>query len=176
VTVQYHEANLYIHTHNKFELLPNFETILFTIAVCRFASETAPLRALSAVERGAFEIFGHIPKVTLIERPLVRNRPDSIARRAVSSPSVPPLPKPSLGRRRSHQRNTVTIDTLISQTPHILELVNKEVAMVSPMSSSSVLHPASDCVTGCPTIPSVSPTSAVVFTGSVWESDFHLSK
>ena len=113
---------------------------LESTAVCRFAFETGPLRALSAVGRGAFDIFGQTPKVNLVERPLLlRKKPDMIDRRAVSTPSVA-IAKPSLGRRRSHQRNTITMDSLMSQSPQILEVVKREVGVISPLSSPSVMH------------------------------------
>mmetsp|Transcript_14090 Transcript_14090/g.33864 ORF Transcript_14090/g.33864 Transcript_14090/m.33864 type:complete len:693 (+) Transcript_14090:343-2421(+) len=144
-------------------------------AVCRFACETGPLRALSAVGRGVFDIFGQTPKVNLVERPLLlRKKPDMIGRRAVSTPSVA-LAKPSLGRRRSHQRNTITMDSLMSQSPQILEVVKREVGVISPLSSPSVMHlydadtrqqtatpgmngPDSRCIEDAPKLPVVSPS------------------
>lgn len=161
-------------------------------AVCRFASETGALRALSAVNRGTLEIFGRTPKASLVERPLPRKRPDLVNRRAISTPSLPvPIEKPSLGRRRSHQRNTITIDTLMSQSPQILELVKQEVGMISPLSSPSVIHlydpDLSDTTApdlnslaagsqytiaaGGPSIPLVSPTSRLM-EGSILQPDF----
>ncbi|KAG7365218.1 hypothetical protein IV203_038421 [Nitzschia inconspicua] len=100
-------------------------------AICRFSSERGPLRALSAAEHGLLLINGRRPQVRLLERPLVTIRP-TMVQRAYTAPhaSTLPIAKPSLGRRKSHQRNTIHIDTLISETP-FLRLVN-DPAIISP--------------------------------------------
>ena len=166
-----------------------FEFILLhqSTAVCRFAFETGPLRALSAVERGTFDISGQTPKVSLVERPFLRKKPDMIGRRAVSTPSVA-IAKPSLGRRRSHQRNTITMDSLMSQSPQILEIVKQEVGVISPLSSPSVMHlydadtreqtaisgmngPDSRCIEDAPSLPVVSPSKPTNLDG-ILQPDF----
>ncbi|KAL3935714.1 MAG: hypothetical protein SGARI_002856 [Bacillariaceae sp.] len=105
-------------------------------AICRFSSERGPLRALSAYEQGLLMINGQRPVVQLIEKSRVE-RP-GVAQRAMSAPVISniPIPKPNLGRRKSHQRNTIHIDTLISQTS-FLRLIN-DPAIVSPESASFV--------------------------------------
>lgn len=95
-----------------------------------------PLRALTAAEQGTLVMCGTSPDVALLERPLIRNKPEALFVRAASTPSLL-IEKPNLGRRRSHQRNTITIDTLISETPQILEIVNQEAALISPRGSRS---------------------------------------
>mmetsp|Transcript_24461 Transcript_24461/g.40007 ORF Transcript_24461/g.40007 Transcript_24461/m.40007 type:complete len:537 (+) Transcript_24461:179-1789(+) len=109
------------------------------LAICRFATERGPLRALSAAEQGLLIIDETRPQVSLIEKPLVSERPEMLGRRALSTPAVSahPLEKPSLARRRSHHRNTVQIDTLISETP-FLRLVNDPAVLWSVDSSSYV--------------------------------------
>jgi hypothetical protein len=110
-------------------------------AICRFASERGPLRALSAAEQGLLLINGKRPYVTLLERPIVQIRP-TMVQRAYTAPHVctMPIPKPNLGRRKSHQRNTIHIDTLISETP-FLRLVN-DPAIISPGEGESFLRPS----------------------------------
>lgn len=109
-------------------------------AICRFASERGPLRVLSASQQGLLLINGKRPNVSLLEKPVVTLRP-SLAQR-VESPAVMstyPIPKPRFARRRSHQRNTIHIDTLISETP-FLSLVN-DPAIVSPNEASPYVRP-----------------------------------
>jgi hypothetical protein len=130
-------------------------------AICRFASEQGPLGVLSAAEHGFLLINGKRPHVTLLEIPLV-SIPSSMAQRANSAPHVltKPIPMPSLVRRKSHQRNTIHIGTLISETP-FLRLVN-DPAIVSPGEGelSSFVRPnAFETITD--QVPSMDVSSAV---------------
>lgn len=106
-----------------------------TFAFCRFASETGPLRALAAVDQGTLTINGRRPIVSLLKKPSILGRPCSLGRRAISTPielSDERMRKPILTRRKSHQRNTLSIDTLIVESPPFLRLVN-ETPLVSPL-------------------------------------------
>jgi hypothetical protein len=100
-------------------------------AICRFASEQGALRALTAADQGLLMIQGRRPHVILLEMPVASIRPTA-AQRTFTTPHFSPkvIPKPTFGRRKSHQRNTIHIDTLIAETP-FLRLVN-DPAIVSP--------------------------------------------
>jgi hypothetical protein len=105
--------------------------------VCRFSDEQGLSRALEAAENGSMAINGRTPIVSLLEQPVVRERPD-IYSRAKSEPNIA-LKKPSLSRRRSHQRNTITIDTTMPQGPFLC-LVN-DTSLVTPEASRTLLRP-----------------------------------
>jgi hypothetical protein len=109
-------------------------------AICRFSSERGPLRAISAYEQGLLMINRRRPQIQLIEKPCLE-RP-GLANRAMSAPVISnvPIPKPNLGRRKSHQRNTIQIDTLINETS-FLRLMNDDPAVVSPVESASFVKP-----------------------------------
>ncbi|KAL3909034.1 MAG: hypothetical protein SGILL_008252, partial [Bacillariaceae sp.] len=108
-------------------------------AICRYSSERGPLRALSAYEQGLLMINGQRPHIQLIEKPRLE-RPGA-AQRSMSAPAISniPVPKANLGRRKSHQRNTIQIDTLITETS-FLRLMN-DPAVVSPVDSASFVKP-----------------------------------
>ena len=125
----------------KFTLYSFFDTA--HIGICRFLTESGALRALSASEKGSLLIKGKTPHVYIIT-PLIRDRPD-ICRRAFSETHIS-IAKPTLNRQRSHQRNTVTIDSLFESPgdfvlrKELLDLDN-ESSVVTPDSSSSFLRP-----------------------------------
>mmetsp|Transcript_24450 Transcript_24450/g.57776 ORF Transcript_24450/g.57776 Transcript_24450/m.57776 type:complete len:549 (+) Transcript_24450:143-1789(+) len=109
-----------------------------TFAFCRFASERGPLRAFSAADRGTLTIHGERPQLSLVQKPLMTGRPGPLARRAISineykSQHDDKLLKPVLTRPRSHQRNTVSIDTLIVESP----VFHRFIKEVSPRDISS---------------------------------------
>ena len=108
-------------------------------AICRYSSERGPLRALSACEQGLLLINGQRPHIQLLEKPLLE-RPGA-AQRSFSAPvsSNIALQRPNLPRRKSHQRNTVQIDTLIAETSFLC-LMNDH-AVVSPVDSASFVKP-----------------------------------
>jgi len=99
-----------------------------TFAFCRFASERGPLKVLAAADQGTLIINGTRPNVSLIQRPLILDRPGLLSRRAISTPLQRQdecACKCSLSRRKSHQRNTISIDTLIVERPPFLRLINE---------------------------------------------------
>lgn len=115
-------------------------------AICRFTSERGPLRALSAAEQGLLLINGRRPQLSLLEKPILPIRP-TMVERAYTTPhmSTLPLTKPILGhRRKSHQRNTIHIDTLISDTP-FLRMLN-DPAIISPEGDSFLRPNALDSI------------------------------
>ena len=84
--------------------------------ICRFSNETGPIRAIAAAADNGLVIAGSQPIVSVLAAVA---RPD-IARRAVSEPARS-LEKPSIvSRRRSHQRNTMTIDTVFENTDELV--------------------------------------------------------
>lgn len=96
---------------------------------------------MAASEEGSLVFNGKKPIVSIlaspsVREPLTQERPAPYSR-AISEPiENANLEKPSLGRRRSHQRNTITIDTV---TP-LLGLVNPA-PLVSPDDSRMTLRP-----------------------------------
>ena len=113
-------------------------TDCFSLGLCRFEKPQAVTSAMSAIESGDLLVNGKKPSASLLAQPLLRERPVGLPKRAVSLPS-PALAKPTLGRRRSHQRNTVTMDTVLDQTP-LMELVT-DAPIVSPEQLRSTLRP-----------------------------------
>mmetsp|Transcript_104 Transcript_104/g.118 ORF Transcript_104/g.118 Transcript_104/m.118 type:complete len:489 (-) Transcript_104:220-1686(-) len=95
-------------------------------AFCRFASERGPLRALAAADNGKLLINGKRPQLSLIQKPSL----SSDRRRTISAPYqisdqvATTNCKPILTTRKSHQRNIISIDTLICESPPFLRLVN----------------------------------------------------
>ena len=116
--------------------------LIVFLALCRFASEIGPLRALAAAEQGSLSVHGKQPKVSLIETRVLADRPE-LGRRAISTPceSSHSIQKPNLGRRRSHQRNILSIDTLITESPPFLRLINEN-EIDSPLESSCLVVPS----------------------------------
>jgi len=95
-------------------------------AFCRFASERGPLRALAAADNGKLLINGKRPQLSLIQKPSL----SSDRRRTISAPYqisdqvATTNCKPILTTRKSHQRNIISIDTLLYESPPFLRLVN----------------------------------------------------
>ena len=86
------------------------------LGICRFCNETGPIRSIAAAADKDLVVAGSQPIVSLLA-PVAR--PD-MARRAVSEPGRS-LEKPSIvSRRRSHQRNTMTIDTVFENTDELV--------------------------------------------------------
>jgi hypothetical protein len=106
-----------------------------TFAFCRFASGKGPLRALAAADKGTLMIDGSRPTVSLIQKPSRIGRPNPLSRRAISTPvevSDEKARKAVFHRRKSHQRNTISIDTLLVESPPFLRLIN-ETGPISPL-------------------------------------------
>jgi len=104
--------------------------LFFQIAICRFTSERGPTRAIDASLQGLLVINGKRPEVSLIEEAVLvserpRRKPLGVSDPVVSSL---PIPKPNRTRRKSHQRNTVQIGTLISETELFFRMVNDPAA------------------------------------------------
>jgi len=95
-------------------------------AFCRFTSDRGPLRALAAADNGKILINGKQQQLSLIQKPSL----SSVRRRTISAPYqisdqiATMISKPILTTRKSHQRNTISIDTLICEIPPFLRLVN----------------------------------------------------
>mmetsp|Transcript_23525 Transcript_23525/g.50054 ORF Transcript_23525/g.50054 Transcript_23525/m.50054 type:complete len:537 (+) Transcript_23525:172-1782(+) len=106
-----------------------------TFAFCRFASERGPLRVLAAVDKGDLMIKGRLLHVSLIQKPSIMDAPPLLRRRATSTPlqwSDSTIQRPIFTRRKSHQRNTISIDTLIVESPPFFRLINDS-SIVSPL-------------------------------------------
>jgi len=106
-----------------------------SFAFCRFDSVKGPLRALAAFDHGNFLVHGFKPSVTMIEKPSAIRKPDLLGRRARSTPfesSYERFQKPM--RRRSHQRNTYSIDGSIVGSAPFIRLIN-ETMLLSPLDS-----------------------------------------
>ena len=106
--------------------------------VCRFCNEQGLSRALAAAKNGSLLLNGKKSVVSVLEQTLVRDRPNVLNRRVVSEPTLA-SEKPSLPKQKSDQRNTITVDTLLTNTPH-LELVH-ETPLVTPDESRTTLRP-----------------------------------
>eukprot|EP00934_Nitzschia_sp_Nitz4_P004592 Nitzschia sp. Nitz4//scaffold61_size107673//75813//77597//NITZ4_004247-RA/size107673-processed-gene-0.194-mRNA-1//-1//CDS//3329555746//4582//frame0 len=98
-------------------------------AICRFRDEKSVSRALEACRSGALSINGERPILSTLKSSFAQNRP-SRCERSVSAPTAalggaysefPPIEKPILTRKRSHQRNTITIDTAITSASFLLD-------------------------------------------------------
>jgi hypothetical protein len=109
--------------------------------MCRFYTEAAVNRVMAASEAGSFSIGENKPTVSILT-PLSSGRRPAMCRRAFSEPS-PTLRKPIMSRQRSHQRNTMTIDTLIPELGSLLHILvmETESSLVTPDSSNSFLRP-----------------------------------
>lgn len=101
-------------------------------AVCRFRSEESVGRFLGAVNEGNFLIAGERPRVSVLEQPPAQ-RPE-ICTRSFSAPSTT-VEKPALVRKRSHQRNTITIDTAIGAAPFLMVENNEHLLDPDEMAS-----------------------------------------
>jgi len=106
--------------------------------ICRFRREESATNILTASSSGSFAINGIAPSVTRVEQHEFIRRQPSAVERAQSDPS-PTLPIPEMKRTRSHQRNTITIDTAMSAAPFLT--VEHVAPLVSPDVSKSILHP-----------------------------------
>ncbi|VEU44714.1 unnamed protein product [Pseudo-nitzschia multistriata] len=111
-------------------------------AFCRFASARGPLKAFAAADKGSLDINGNSPQLSLIQKPLVSGRPGTLSRRSISVSEFRergernPRPKPIHARRKSHQRNTISIDKLITESPIFHRMINDPV-LVSPIDVES---------------------------------------
>ena len=103
-------------------------TLFSAIGFCRFASERGPLRALAAADQGTLTLSGSRPYVSLIQNLTMVGRPTPLG-----CSSMPR--KPTFLRRKSHQRNTISIDTSIVESPPFLRLMN-EITIMSPLEKS----------------------------------------
>jgi hypothetical protein len=99
--------------------------------ICRFCNNQGLSRALAAAEKGSLVLNEKKTIVSLLAQPLIRDRP-KMARRTLSVPCQT-LEKPSLTRRRSHQRSNITIDTMLT--------VINESLLVTPDESRTILRP-----------------------------------
>ncbi len=104
-------------------------------AFCRFDSVKGPLKALAAADQGTFVINGFKPTVSMIEKASAAvSKPDMLGRRARSTPfetSYERFQKP-VPRRRSHQRNTYSIDSSIVGSAPFIRLINESMPL-SPL-------------------------------------------
>jgi hypothetical protein len=107
------------------------------IGICRFRYEDSAARVLAASATGTFTINGETPAVAYITPQPFRRHPVSMER-AQSDPN-PLLPAPLLKRTRSHQRNTITIDTAIMTAPFITADPNSN--WLRPGISNKMLEP-----------------------------------
>jgi len=90
---------------------------------CRFASARGPIRALAAADQGTLVLNGSQPSISLLQNPSMVVRPTPLSSRSVQKEHT---------RRRSHQRNTISVDTLIVESPPFLRLMN-EMTPSSPL-------------------------------------------
>ena len=132
-------SEVYLDIFAPFHSLIRLPVSFSISAFCRFASEIGPIKVLAAADKGCLIINGRQPIVSMIQKPSVLSRPNLLCRRAISTPlkSDLSLQKPILRRRRSHQRNTISIDTLMVESPPFLRMVNETSTFVSPLSNSS---------------------------------------
>jgi hypothetical protein len=105
--------------------------------ICRFRDEESVARVMAASSTGTFLIKENAPVISQVECQPMRRLPSSIAR-ARSNPS-PMLPMPTLMRRRSHQRNTITIDTAITSAPFMT--ADEESLILVSSGKSQTLQP-----------------------------------
>ena len=103
-------------------------------AICRFVSESGASRSMTAYENGSLSLGNKAPIISILT-PLIADRPPTF-KRGVSEPSRK-LMKPELNRRRSHQRNSIIIDTSIPELGIQTLLVDEGQGVVTPDSSAS---------------------------------------
>jgi hypothetical protein len=111
-------------------------------AMCHFYTEAAVKRAMAASEAGSLSIGENKPTVSILTPLSSEGRP-ARCRRACSEPSRL-LRKPKMSRQRSHQRNNMTIDTLIPELGFQLQVLVMETqsSLVTPDNmSNSFLRP-----------------------------------
>jgi hypothetical protein len=109
--------------------------------MCRFYTEAAVNRVMAASEAGSLSISENKPTVSILTPLSSQGRP-ALCRRAYSAPSRM-LRKPKMARQRSHQRNTITIDTFIPELGIELQILDMETEafLVTPDMSNSFLRP-----------------------------------
>lgn len=110
--------------------------------ICRFYTEAAVNRAMAASETGSLSIGKNKPTLSILTPLLSGGRP-AMCRRAHSEPSRT-LRKPIMSRQRSHQRNNMTIDTMIPELGSLLHVLvmETESSLVTPDNSNSFLRPS----------------------------------
>ena len=105
-----------------------------TFGIFRFRDELGAVKVLAASATGTFFINGEAPLISQVEyQPLRKFSP--LLERAQSDPS-PLLSKPLHVRRRSHQRNTITIDRAMASAPFLT--VDEDLPLISPIKSKSL--------------------------------------
>ena len=120
--------------------------------VCRFRSESSASKAVAAASTGDFLVNGCALGLSLLEHRPKEVR-QALSERAPTEPN-PNLPMPSLERRKSHQRNTVTIDTSMASGTFLTVPESVE-PLVEPDASKSLLQP--NVFVNIPATPSSSP-------------------
>lgn len=105
--------------------------------MCHFYTEAAVKRVMAASEAGSLSIGENKPTISILT-PLSSGGRPAICRRAVSEPSRS-LRKPNMARQRSHQRNNMTIDTLIPELGFQLQILvmETESSLVTPDNMSN---------------------------------------
>ncbi len=107
------------------------------LGICRFRHEDSAARVMAASATGTFTINGETPAVAYV-KPQPFRRPHVVMERAQSDLS-PMLPIPLLKRTRSHQRNTITIDTAMKAAPFLT--ADQNTSLCSPNLSTMMLKP-----------------------------------
>lgn len=105
--------------------------------ICRFRHEDSASRVMAASATGTFTINGETPAVSYVVQQPFRRLPLAVER-AQSDPS-PLLAIPVLKRTRSHQRNTITIDSAIMAGPFLT--ADQNLSFYSSSKSSMMLKP-----------------------------------
>lgn len=86
--------------------------------ICRFRDEASAAKALLACATGTFKMNGESPELSLVCHDATR-RPSKASSQASVIEANSSIPQPSLNRRKSHQRNSIIIDTASAIAPFL---------------------------------------------------------
>ena len=142
-TVMIHELNMHVEEDDLVSALRVFGEVIdahiskvHKFGLCRFSNEESATKVVAACADGTFHVNGETPFASLISP---HTGPASSSRGLGGTDSRTAIPQPSL-RRRSHQRNSITIDTSSPAAPFLIA-GESTTSLMSLQKYSNILQP-----------------------------------